>query len=294
MSKLSCHRRGCTRIRSQFSLFLNRKRPPCYEGRHFCSERCLLTHAETELTEKWNLLQHAKRQHVPRPRLGTILLEKAFVTHDQLEEAVRLQRQTREGRIGEWLIRLGFVEEHQITVALSKQYGIPMIQLRNVNAQTDAARMVPAPVAKCSNLVPVGYGNDGTSLRIAVTGPVDFGSQEAIRRMLRRGVMTYIGDQSAIHSLIERCYQPQDLDVSGFPSYGSQRELLAAAKGVLHAAIEGRAGNVQFELVEEFFWARSDFENAAHHQFFRYVAPPAQTQDRPLERQWTAAVVAAI
>jgi hypothetical protein len=294
MSKINCHRKGCTRIRSQFELFLDRKRPPKYDGRHYCSERCLLSHAEGELAEKWDLLQHSRNHNVPRPKLGTILLERSFVTADQLEEAVRVQRQAREGRIGEWLLRLGFVEEHQITLALSKQCGIPMIHLSNVSAHAEAARMVPGPVARCSNLVPVGYGNDQSSLRIAVSGPVDFNSQEAIRRMVRRGVMPYIGDHSAILSLMERSYPPHDLDLSVIPAYSSLSELLEISRSIIRSAQDRRAGNVQFELLEEFFWARMDFENGVQHQFYRYCMHQAASEEGSRERQWAAAAVAAI
>ena len=295
MSKLNCHRKGCTRIRSQFGLFLDRKRPPQYDGFHFCSERCLLSHVESELSEKWDQLQHAKSYNVPRPRLGTILLERAFVTADQLEEAVKVQRQVREGRIGEWLLRLGFVEEHQITLALSKQCGIPMIHLRNVGAHTEAARLVPGQVAKCSNLVPVGYGNDRSSLRIAVSGPVDFNSQEAIRRMLRRGVMPYIGDHSAILALMERSYPPHDLDLTAVPTYSSLPELLDISKGIIRYALDRRAGNIQFELVEDFLWARLDFESGTHYRFCRHCTLQAASEEcHPRERQWAAAAVAAI
>src|SRR5208337_5414449 len=97
MPRYHCYRKECTRIRSEFSIFLNRRRPPMYEGHTLCSDSCLQAHFESELSRKWRRLQLQKSQTFPRPKLGTILMQTAFVTREQLDEAIRLQNETREG-----------------------------------------------------------------------------------------------------------------------------------------------------------------------------------------------------
>jgi type IV pilus assembly protein PilB len=231
---------------------------------------------ENELTEKWRRLQLEQDRRIPRPKLGTILMQTAFVTRDQLDEAIKLQNQTREGRIGEWLLRLGFVEEHQITAALAQQYGLPLINLNSSDANTDAVRMIPGKVAKCSGLVPVGFDDHQTSLRVAVTAPVNFNSQEAIRRMVQKGIVAYIGDQSAIQKLLEQMYEPEDLDMSTVPTFSSLEDLVEVGNEVIATAINHRAQDIRAELVQDFFWMRLDFPSESHHHLFRYVAAPSQ------------------
>jgi hypothetical protein len=284
MSKLICHRKECNRIRSEFSIFMNRKRPPQYEGNTFCSESCLWTYFETMLNEKWRRLQIEKDRKIPRPKLGTILMQTAFITREQLDEAVRLQKHNREGRIGEWLLRLGFVEEHQVTAALARQYGLPLINLRNSMGNADAVRMVPGKVAKCSGLFPVGFDDSQTSLLVAVAAPVNFNSQEAIRRMVRKGLVPYIGDQSAIEELWERWYEPEDLDMSNTPTFSSLEELMALGNEMVATAINQRAQDIKAELVQDFFWVRLDFPSESHHHFFRYVSASDQNQEQASER----------
>jgi hypothetical protein len=82
MTKRSCERRGCTRVRTEFGMFLGRKRPPRLDQRTFCSENCLQECAQDELRERWHRLQQEKGRHIPRPKLGTILLERAMITQD--------------------------------------------------------------------------------------------------------------------------------------------------------------------------------------------------------------------
>ncbi len=249
-----------------------------YEGNTFCSDSCLQAHFEGELNGKWRRLQMEKNRTFPRPKLGTILMQTAFLTRDQLDEAIRRQNETREGRIGEWLLRLGFVEEHQVTAALAQQFGLPLINLNNSNANTDAIRMIPGKVAKCSGLIPVGF-DDSQTLRVAVSGPVNFNSQEAIRRMVHKGIVAYIGDQSAIERLLERSYDPEELDLSNSPTFSSLEDVIDVGNEIIATAINNRAQDIQAELVHDFFWVRLDYASESHHYFFRYLLPADQTRE---------------
>lgn len=284
MSKHNCHRKECTRIRSELSIFLSRRRPPHFEGNAFCSDACLHMHFENTLVEKWRRLQMEKVRRIPRPKLGTILMQTAFVTRDQLDEAIKLQTQAQEGRIGEWLQRLGFVEEHQITAALARQYGLPLINLNLADANAEAVRMIPGKVARCSGLVPVGFDDDQLSLRVAVIAPVNFNSQEAIRRMVGMGIVPYIGDQSVIQRLLERLYEPEELDLSDLPTFSSLEDLIEVGNEIIATAINHKAHDIRAELVHDFFWIRLDLPTESHHHLFRYQATQAGTYEQAPEK----------
>ena len=284
MSKQNCHRKECTRIRSEFSIFLSRRRPPHYEGNIFCSDACLQMQFENTLIEKWRRLQTEKGRKIPRPKLGTILMQTAFITRSQLDEAIKLQNQAQEGRIGEWLQRLGFVEEHQITAALARQYGLPLINLNTADANAEAVRMIPGKVARCSGLVPVGFDDDQMSLRVAVTAPVNFGSQEAIRRMVGKGIVPYVGDPSAIQKMLEKLYEPEDLDLSDLPTFSSLEDLIEVGNDIIATAINHQAQNIRAELAQDFFWVRLDLPTKSHHHLFRYLAAPAGTCEQVPEK----------
>ncbi|HYK88155.1 MAG TPA: hypothetical protein VE398_05265 [Acidobacteriota bacterium] len=291
MPRLDCHRKGCTRIRSEFSLFLSRRHPPCLDGYTFCSDACLEAHLEAELSDRWHRLLRERSRRIPRPRLGTILLQDALITADQLDEAVSMQRQTHQGRLGEWLQRLGFVDEHQITVALAKQYGLPLINLTHYVTRSEAASLVPGKVAKYSAMLPLGYDDSHKSLQVAVAGPVNFRSQEVLRRMVRKGLLTFMADESAIDHLIEQWYEPQELDICAAPTYGSLDELLGIGRELLAAAANQRADNIQAELLEDFFWARIDVGTKSRHVFCRHTMAPVQVRAPLPENQFAAVAV---
>ena len=212
-------------------------------------------------------------------------MQTAFLTREQLDEAIRLQKKNQEGRLGEWLLKLGFVSEHQITEALAKQYGLPLINLTNPDTNSDAVRMIPGKVAKRSGVVPVGFDDDQSMLRVAVSAPVDFQSQEAIRRMVHKGLSPYIAEQSAIQHLMERFYDPEELDLSNVPTYDSLDELLDIGREIISLAIDNRAQDIQAELINDFFWMRLELPEETHHHFFRYEAETfsGRLTERPYE-----------
>ncbi len=273
MPKHNCHRKGCHRIRSEFNLFLSRRCPPRFSDQPFCSESCLLAEIERVIEEKWDLLQAQTKRRVPRPKLGTILLLGHRLTRDQLDTALAMQRKTCEGRLGEWLVRLGFVEEHHITQALSQQWGVPVIDLAHCDIPPGTARLVPGRVARCAGLLPVGHDDRQHALLVAMSNPIDFGCQGALRRMLRMEIVPFVADQSAVSALIERCYAPAETDITGCSSFGSRSELLALVRRRVREAISERVVNCEFEMLEDYTWLRLDFHGLSKHEVYRHTAP---------------------
>ena len=90
--------------------------------------------------------------------------------------------------------------------------------------------------------------------------------------MVRKGILTYIGDQSAIEALIEQWYEPEELDLAGAPTYNSLEELLEIGKDLAATAVNQKVENIQAELLEEFLWARLDFGPKSRHLFYRHAS----------------------
>jgi hypothetical protein len=76
------------------------------------------------------------------------------------------------GRIGEWIITLGFVSEHQVLAALAHQWACPILSLRQPIDQ-DAWKILPGALALQFSVVPVHFGAATRTLTLAMAGPVD-------------------------------------------------------------------------------------------------------------------------
>ncbi len=273
MLKRNCHRKGCDRTRSEFSLFLNRRCPPSLGGQSYCSDSCLLAQLDQEIAGKWDLVHEQKALKIPRPKIGTILLQSQYLTREQLDAAIALQLSSHEARLGELLVWLGYVEERQITLALAKQWGMPMIDLQHCEVQQNAVRVLPGKVAICGRMIPVGYDGSHGALRIAVSNPMDPGSRAALCRMLRREIDIYIADQSAVRAMTERFYPSSEIDTSKCSTFGTREELMALLRKAVFSAMRARAQNIQFELLEDYSWLRVDLQDTLRDEVFRYTAP---------------------
>ena len=79
-------------------------------------------------------------------RIGELLLKEKRITPDQLQEALNYQK-ANGGKLGFNLAKLGFVKDEELTALLSKQYGVPSINLAQFESmlpsQADSGRYRP-------------------------------------------------------------------------------------------------------------------------------------------------------
>ena len=76
-------------------------------------------------------------------RLGELLVRNGLITDDQLVKALGEQQSTG-GRLGSSLVKLGFISEDELSAFLSKQYGVPSVNLNEFEVDPVVIATVPA------------------------------------------------------------------------------------------------------------------------------------------------------
>jgi type IV pilus assembly protein PilB len=140
-------------------------------------------------------LDHKYFEHEARPMLGAILVEKGWVSHEQLDAALE-QAKITGMRLGETLLARGWLFEPELACALAEQSGLRYVDLVRHPLDPGAARLLPLEVARRMFAVPVRF-LDGGRIEVAVADPAD-ADAEALERMLGRGVDLVVGERSAI------------------------------------------------------------------------------------------------
>ncbi|HPA51994.1 MAG TPA: type II secretion system protein GspE, partial [Thermoanaerobaculia bacterium] len=87
-------------------------------------------------------------------KLGELLLKAKLINAEQLAAALKQQKESGV-KLGETLVRLGFVTEDDITETLSAQFGVPSINLTHFEIDPNVLKLVPAEVARKYNILPV-------------------------------------------------------------------------------------------------------------------------------------------
>src|SRR5437764_504467 len=103
-------------------------------------------------------------------RIGELLLKEKRITPAQLQEALNYQK-TNGGKLGFNLVKLGFVKDEEITALLSKQYGVPSINLAQFEIDPGVIKLIPPDTAQKYQIVPLSRA--GATLTIAMTDPTN-------------------------------------------------------------------------------------------------------------------------
>ena len=136
-------------------------------------------------------------------RIGDLLLKEKRITPAQLQEALSYQK-TNGGKLGYNLVKLGFVKDEEITALLSKQYGVPSINLTQFEIDPGIIKLIPAETAHKYQIVPL--SRSGATLTIAMTDPTNVFAMDDIKFMTGYNVEPVVASETAVADAIARYY----------------------------------------------------------------------------------------
>lgn len=136
-------------------------------------------------------------------RLGDLLISAGVIRPEQLNEALAIQKKTRE-RLGDVLINNGIITEQQLIEALQMQLGVDFVDLTAVSIPLELARFVPRSIAKKYCVVPVKLQKD--ELYVAMSDPLNFEAQEEVKSASHKQVVPMIATRRAVEQAIATLY----------------------------------------------------------------------------------------
>lgn len=145
----------------------------------------------------------------PRPKLGEILVKAGVLTPERLEDALKYQAETKL-RIGECLVRLGYVRDEDVVRAVARQAGMPFVDVRKGAIPPETLAKVPKDVALDNNILPVKF--DGASLVLAVTDPLAAFNLEHLRFLLGLEFKCALTTEEAMLEAFKRYYNAEKRD----------------------------------------------------------------------------------
>ena len=143
-----------------------------------------------------------------RKRIGDVLVEAKIITPQQLEEALKIQKQTNK-KLGEILVEKGYITEDELIEILEFQLGIPHIKLDVYPIDPKAVEMISESIARRHTVLPVSFDEDG-NLIVAMADPLNIFAMEDIEIYSGRRVRPRIAKASDIKRAIERFYGKQE------------------------------------------------------------------------------------
>src|SRR6202161_4577336 len=136
-------------------------------------------------------------------RIGELLLKEKRITPEQLQQALNHQK-TNGGKLGFNLVKMGFVKDEEITALLSKQYGVPSINLTQFEIDPAVIKLIPADTAQKYQIIPLSRA--GATLTIAMTDPTNVFAMDDIKFMTGYNVEPVVASETAVIDAIAKFY----------------------------------------------------------------------------------------
>lgn len=141
-----------------------------------------------------------------RIRIGDLLVQKGYITDDQLSTALEEQREKKQ-RLGEVLISLGFVTEEQFASVYCDQSGIEPVDLKEIKLNEELLQMVGEELMRKQEMLPFGYDEENFNcIKVAMADPMNLGAMDDIQLITGMEVRPFYCSASQINIQLDKLY----------------------------------------------------------------------------------------
>lgn len=209
-------------------------------------------------------------------KLGEILTRQGLIRPDQLQQALQEAAKTK-AKLGSVIVNSGLLKDNQILRALEKQYGIPGVDLAQIEIENSALSLVNREFCEKHNVIPVSKA--GTTLVVAFADPANIEVRDQIRFLTKCKVQPVLATDLSISQAIEKFYGSLKQSEQAFDNSQTEEDLLAPAStatevgedvndavgsapivkfvnGILIEAMKRRASDIHLEPYEKIFRVR--------------------------------------
>ena len=199
-------------------------------------------------------------------RIGDLLVSEGLLTFEQLDTA--LDEQKRSGsKLGEVVVRLGFVTQDQINQLLCEQLDIEFVNLRKIDINDAAVKLVPEATARKYLLLP--FNNEGNVLYVAMENPMDILAMDDIEIITNMTVQPFLANASDINTVIDKYYghdktkqieeefKREQKEYLGGEEEAARNDkvenspIVALVRTIIEQAVRQRASDIHIEPYEE-------------------------------------------
>jgi len=208
-------------------------------------------------------------------KLGDLLIRENLLSPTDLDRAKQDQRKNG-GRLGEALVRLGVVNEEELVNVLSKQYGIPSVNLEDFDIDPDVVKLVPEDLVHKYRIMPI--NRMGSTLIVAVEDPTNMFAVDDIKFITGYNVEVVVAASSAIKKAIDASYdqsaslldmmtnfdlddlevvsEEDDINVADLEKAVEEAPVVKLVNLILSDAIKKNASDIHIEPYEKSFRVR--------------------------------------
>ena len=172
----------------------------------------------------------------------------------------------RYGKIGEWIEKLGFATEQEVTTALALQWGCPVASSFDPSTIHSLGN-IPLPILEAFQMLPLNHVAATNTLYLAFGERVDHGALYAIEKILACRTQPCVAGRKSVACQLDSMRQlsrPSDVE------FGPMNDLAEIARIASSYTARLSPEAVRLSRIGRFIWLRLDV--------------PAQVRSKPLPR----------
>jgi len=227
-------------------------------------------------------------------KLGELLVKENIITPMQLQQALAEQQKTG-GRLGSSLTKLGLISEEDLTEFLSRQYGVPSVNLSEFEIDSEVVNLVPQDVAIKYTLLPINRA--GSTLVVAMSDPSNYQVIDDLKFLTNYNIEVVVASEHAIKEAIDRYYDSgaslqevmeefddsdislaedeEDVDVSELAKATEDAPVVRLVNMILTDAIKRNASDIHIEPYEKSFRVRYRIDGV----LYEVMKPPMKLKN---------------
>ncbi|GFE61261.1 type IV-A pilus assembly ATPase PilB [Geobacter sp. AOG2] len=229
-------------------------------------------------------------------RLGEILVKNNLITKEQLAKALEEQKLSGgQMRLGTILIKQNAISDQNLTSFLSKQYGVPAVNLSDYDIDPAVIKVIPQEVVQKYQLIPVNRA--GATLIVAVSDPSNLFAIEDIKFMTGYNVEMVVASEMDIKTAIDKHYDQSasladvmgdmdfedvevvgdtdDVDVNSLEKATEDAPVVKMVNAILQDAIRKKASDIHIEPYEKVFRVRYRIDGV----LYEVMKPPLKLKN---------------
>jgi hypothetical protein len=247
-----CALASCSRPQSFWQRLRHRPTGTLLQGDFYCQPQCL----EAALTGQLSRLRGMAPSPPPPNRipLGLLMVARGKLTYVEVRAALEAQRRARYGKIGEWIEKLGFATEQEVTSALALQWGCPVassFDLSTIPSPGD----IPLPILEAFQMLPLNYVTSTNTLYLAFGERVDHAAIYAIEKILNCRTQPCVAGRKSVARQLEAMRQqhrPKEVE------FGPMNDLAEMARIAASYTTRLTPGQVRMSRIGRYIWLRLD------------------------------------
>ncbi|MBI4764152.1 MAG: type IV-A pilus assembly ATPase PilB [Deltaproteobacteria bacterium] len=234
-------------------------------------------------------------------RIGELLLREQKITAKQLEEALAEQkRQGGQPKIGNLLIQKGFIDEETLLLFLSKQFGLPIIDLSRLEFDPALVDIIPDNIARKYEILPI--AKEGPTLKMAISDPSNIFALDDLKFLTGSNIQLFLSTEKHLREALDKHYNltstlnqaledlkglevdfihpDEELDEISLEIAAKEAPVVKLANLLLIDAIKRGASDIHFEAYDRAFRVRYRIDGV----LYEIMNPPVKLKNALVSR----------